>query len=46
MAASDYCTITVITDTDENTNLITQTLFEKKLVAYVQSNKIYSSYKW
>jgi len=46
MAASEYCTITVTTDTLENATLITQTLLEKKLVACVQSHSVQSAYRW
>ncbi|HFQ62079.1 MAG TPA: divalent-cation tolerance protein CutA [Epsilonproteobacteria bacterium] len=46
MAASEYCTITVTTDTLENATLITQTLLEKRLVACVQSHSVQSAYRW
>jgi len=46
MAASDYCMITVTTDTPENASLLTQTLLEKKLVACVQSHTVKSAYRW
>ncbi len=46
MAASDYCIVTVTTDSYDNATRITQTLLEKKLVACVQSHNIQSTYRW
>lgn len=46
MEASEYCIITTTTDTQENAELITRVLLEKKLVACVQSTTIQSAYHW
>jgi len=43
---SDYCVIITSTDSQENAELITHTLLEKRLVACVQSGRIKSAYRW
>ncbi len=46
MKASDYCTVTTTTDTQENVERITQTLLQEELAACIQSTPIESAYRW
>jgi len=46
MKASDFCMVTTTTDNNENAELITQTLLQKRFAACIQSSTIESAYRW